>query len=160
MIILKKSKNHAQVPGGAGSTTTEIAALIDEIGAMLPEIEARQKVIKALQKELQPYAEKMKTLEAMVSAIEGYGADETFEQTGAVFAAMVGKRHVVRTVFDPQLAIKMLNKVEKGIAWKVISVPLGKLDAYLTPMQKEQVITVSRGERSVVIVKKPAQQAA
>jgi hypothetical protein len=34
-------------------------------------------------------------------------------------------------------------------------VPLGKLDAYLTPGEKAQVIRVDRGERSVMIVKKP-----
>ena len=93
----------------------------------------------------------------MVSALEGHGPDETFEVKGELFTAAVGKRYMVRTVINPQLAIKLLNKVNKGIAWKVITVPLGKLDAFLTPDQKAQVIKVDRGERSIVIGKKPLQ---
>jgi hypothetical protein len=133
----------------------EIATLIDEIGAMLPGAQARQKKIKALHQELLLYAEKMKALAVRVSAIAGHEADETFRHEGEVFAATIGKRCVVRTVIDPALAIKLLNKAEKGVAWRIISVPLGKLDAYLTPGEKAQVIRVDRGERSVMIVKKP-----
>ena len=138
----------------------EIAALIDEIGAMLPEVEAKQKTIKAYQKELQPYTEKMKALMALVSAIASYGPDETFELHGAAFTAAIGKRYVVRTVTNPQLAIKLLNKAKKGIGWQVVTVPLGKLDAYLTPEDKAQVIKVDRGERSITIAKKANGQSA
>jgi hypothetical protein len=141
------------------TTADEIATLIDDIGSMLPAVRARQKKIKALQNQLQPYADKMKTLTALVSAIEGHEADETFRRDGELFAAMIGKRCVVRTVTDPALAIKLLNKAEKGVAWRVITVALGKLDTYLTLEQRAQVITVDRGERPVVIVKKPCQEA-
>jgi hypothetical protein len=137
------------------STADEIATLIDDIGSMLPAVRARQKKIKTLQHQLQPYLDKMKTLTALVSAIEGHEADGTFQREGELFAAVIGKRCVVRTVTDPALAIKLLNQAEKDVAWRIISIPLGKLDAYLTPGEKARVIKVDRGERSVVIIMKP-----
>jgi hypothetical protein len=137
------------------TTADEIATLIDDIGNMLPRVRARQRKIKALQNALQPYADKMKTLTALVSAIEGHEADDTFRRDGELFAAVIGKRCVVRTVSDPALAIQLLNKAEKGVAWRIISIPLSKLDAYLSPGEKARVIKVDRGERSVVIIKKP-----
>jgi len=138
----------------------EITKLIDEIGAMLPEVEAKQKIIKAYQKELQPSTEKMRALTALVSALEGRGPDETFELHGDLFTAAVGKRYIVRTVANPQLAIKLLNKAGKGIGWSLITVPLGKLDVFLTPDQKAEVIKIDRGERPITIVKKANGQAA
>ena len=65
---------------------------------------------------------------------------------------------MVRTVINPQLAIKLLNKAKKEIGWKLITVPLGKLAAFLTPDQKAQVIKVDRGERPIVIGKKPSHE--
>src|ERR1019366_8468759 len=91
------------------TTADEIATLIDDIGNMLPAVRARQKRIKALQNALQPYADKMKALTALVSAIESHEADETFRREGELFTAMIGKRCVVRTVTDPALAITLLN---------------------------------------------------
>ena len=114
-------------------------------------------MIKSLQKELQALCREDEGAYRLVSALEGHGPDETFELKGELFTAAVGKRYMVRTVINPQLAIKLLNKANKGIAWKVITVPLGKLDAFLTPEQKAQVIKVDRGERPVVIGKKPLQ---
>jgi predicted PilT family ATPase len=95
-------------------TTKEIAALIDEIGAMQPEVEAKQKMIKNLQNELVPYTDNMKALTILVSAIEERDPDEIFDQEGALFVATVGRKVTVRTVSDPELAIKLLNKAEKA----------------------------------------------
>jgi hypothetical protein len=131
------------------------ATLIDEIGAMLPVVEAKQRMIKALQAEQQPYTDRMKALTVLLSAIEGPGPDETFRYQGSQFIALAGKRCIVRRVSNPALAIELLNEAQEGIAWQVISVPLGKLDAYLTPEQRAQVITVDRGDRPVTIAKKP-----
>ena len=139
------------------TTTDEIATLIDDIGSMLPAVRARQKRIKALQDALQPYSDKMKVLTALLNAIDGPSPDHTFRYQGTQVIAMVGKRGVVRRVTNPGLAIKLLNRAEKGIAWQVISVPL---DAYLTPEQRAQVITVDRGDRPVTIAEKPANNGA
>jgi hypothetical protein len=159
-IILKKPMGNPHGPAEAGcKSTKQIAALIDEVGAMQIEAEAKRERVKELQRELAPYIEKMRALTVLVSAIEGHDPDEIFDQEGALFVATVGRKVTVRTVSDPELAIKLLNKAEKGVAWKVISVPLGKLDAYLTPHGKAQVIRVDRGDRSVVIVKEAAQKA-
>jgi hypothetical protein len=161
VLTLKDYATGSDEPIEVGSKKAhEIAALIDDIGAMLPEVESKQKMIKAYQKELQAYTEKMKALMALVSAIASYGPDETFELHGDAFTAAVGKRYVVRMVTNPQLAIKLLNKAKKGIAWQVVTVPLGKLDAYLTPEDKAQVIKVDRGERPLVVVNKANGQGA
>jgi hypothetical protein len=66
------------------------------------------------------------------------------------------RRCIVRTVVNPARAVKLLNKAEKGAAWKVITVPLGKLDQYLTPAEKAQVLKIDRGDRFVSISKKTA----
>jgi len=47
-----------------------------------------------------------------------------------------------------------LNKIEKGTAWKMITVPSGKLDKYLRPAEKAQVLKIDRGDRFVSISKK------
>ena len=159
-VVMKQMKCKPQeMPTACLTAWDEISALIDDIGTMLPAVEAKQKMIKALQGELQPYVDQMRALTALLNAIEGPEADDTFQYQGTQFIAMVGKRGVVRRVTNPALAIKLLNKVEKGIAWQVISVPLGKLNAYLTPEQRAQVIAVDRGDRPVTIAEKPSHTA-
>ena len=155
VIVLKKSIAQVQDPAGPSATpANQIATLIDEIGAMLPSVQATQKQIKALQNRLQPYAEKMKALVALISGMDDHAADETFKLDGTTFTADIGKRCIVRTVTNPALAVKLLNKVEKGVGWGVVTVPLGKLDLYLSPAEKSRVLTVARGDRSVTIAKK------
>jgi hypothetical protein len=56
----------------------------------------------------------MKALTILVSAIEERDPDEIFDQEGALFVATVGRKVTVRTVSDPELAIKLLNKAEKA----------------------------------------------
>jgi hypothetical protein len=152
-IVLKKPTPVQQVEE-VSTTPDDVAALIDELGEMLPETQKTLAKMKELEKSLAPYKEKLKSLIALVTAAEGRDPDETFEQAGEKFVAAVGKQVNVRTVTDAQLAVKLLNKAEKGIGWKLISVPLGKLDQYLTPEERTQVLKVDRGERSVTITKK------
>jgi hypothetical protein len=151
-IVLKKHQQQLPKLHEVGSTTANaVAMLIDEIGAMLPDVEAKQQKIKMLQKDLLSYGEKMRALVSLISAIDGYAADETFALEGVVFAAEVGKRCLMRTVSDPHLAIKLLNKAEKGIAWKIITVPLGKIDLFLNPSEKDRILKIDRGERPLTI---------
>lgn len=71
-IVLKKPVAKLQVAiTDVGKTPNKIAVLIDELGTMLPKVAKTQSRIKALQKQLVPYAEKMKALTALVSALEG-----------------------------------------------------------------------------------------
>ena len=154
VVVSKKPVTQVQDLTRPSALAKEIATLIDEIGAMLPSVEATQKQIKTLQNQLQPYADRMKALVTLISGLEDHAADETFKLEGAAFIADVGKRCVVRTVINPALAVKLMNKVEKGVGWGVVTVPLGKLDLHLSPAEKNRVLTVARGDRSVTIAKK------
>jgi hypothetical protein len=138
----------------ATGTSNEVAALIDKIGGMLPEVEKVAKLIKAEAKKLEPYKHAMQELTALVTAVEGRSHDEEFAQVGAIFEAKVGKRTKVRSVIDVQKAIVLLNKAKKGVAYEVVTVPLGKIDAYLTPDEAQQVLKTDWGDRSVTITKK------
>jgi hypothetical protein len=155
MHMLKfKKVNGAATPEPAPKPLDPISALIDEIGAMLPAATARHKRIKELQAEQQPYTEKMKALTALLSALPGAAPDQPLSYEGKHFVASAGKRCMVRRVANPQLAIQLLNKVRKGVAWEVVYIPLGKLDAFLNPEQRAQVIDVEYGDRTVTITER------
>jgi hypothetical protein len=76
----------------------------------------------------------MKALTALLSTLPDAGANDSFQYAGKHFVA--GKRCMVRKVINPALA------------------PLGKLDAYLSPEQRDQVIEVDPGDGTVTVTEK------
>lgn len=157
MAILSKQikiVGQSQVAATGGGTACDIAALIDEIGALLPAAEKAQKQIRMLQASLKPVQEKLCALTRLVTADEHHAPDQTLSVAGADFQANIGKRARVRSVRDVKRAIRLLNAVKKGLAYESASVPLGKLDSYLTPEQAAEVLEVSWGDRSVTVTKK------
>ena len=146
--------DRARVQGDGGGMPRDIAALIDEIGALLPAAEKAQKQIRILQASLKPMQERFKELTRLVTAGQHRAPDQTFSVEGKEFQANIGKRSRVRVVRDVKRAIELLNAVKTNLAYEVASVPLGKLDSYLTPEQAAEVLEVSWGDRSVTVMKK------
>ena len=146
--------DRARVQGDGGGMPRDIAALIDEIGALLPAAEKVQKQIRLLQASLKPVQEKLKELTRLVTADQHHAPDQTFTVVGGEFQAVVGKRARVRAVTDVKRAIDLLNAAKTDLAYEVVTVPLGKLDSYLTPEQAAEVLEVSWGDRSVTVMKK------
>ena len=140
----------------AAGTSNEVAALIDKIGLMQPDVDKIAARIKVETAKLAPYKLALKQLTDLVTAIEGHEPEDTFTQEGEAFEAKVGKQTKVRLVMDVKQAIALLNKAKKGVAYEVVSVPLGKIDQYLTPDEKDTVLKDVWGERSVTISKKVA----
>ena len=154
--VLKKIEivGQSQVAATGGGTACDIAALIHEIGALLPAAEKAQKQIRMLQAGLKPMQEKLRTLTRLVTADDRHAPDQAFTVVGGEFQAAVGKRIRVRTVRDVKRAIRLLNGVKKGLAYEVVTVPLGKLDGFLTPEQAAEVLESGWGDRSVTVMKK------
>ena len=132
----------------------DVAALIDEIGALLPAAEKAQKQIRMLQASLKPVQERFKELTRLMTADQHHAPDQTFTVMGKEFQAVLGKRARVRAVTDVKRAIELLNAAKTDLAYEVVTVPLGKLDSYLTPEQAAEVLEVSWGDRSVTVMKK------
>ena len=133
-ILLKKAQgdDQPQVQNLEGCRPHNIAALVDEIGALLPAAECAQKKIKILQASLNPVREKTKTLATLVTADPHHAPNEIFTVEGQQFRATVGKRTKLRAVKDVKRAIELLNATKEDLAYAVVTVPLGKLDSYLT----------------------------
>ena len=146
--------DRARVQGDGGGMPRDIVALIGEIGALLPAAEKAQKQIRMLQASLKPVQEKLKELTRLVTADQHHAPDQTFTVVGLEFQAVVGKRARVRAVTDVKRAIELLNAAKMDLAYEVLTVPLGKLDSYLTPEQAAKVLEVSWGDRSVTVMKK------
>ncbi len=146
--------DRARVRGDGGGMPRDIVALIDEIGALLPAAEKAQKQIRMLQASLKPVQERFKELTRLVTADQHHAPDQTFTVVGLEFQAVVGKRARVRAVTDVKRAIELLNAAKMDLAYEVVTVPLGKLDSYLTPEQAAEVLEVCWGDRSVTVMKK------
>jgi hypothetical protein len=156
--VVKPPEEQAPVAAveAAAGTSNEVAALIDKIGLMQPEVDKIAARIKVETAKLVPYKLALKQLTELVTAIEGHEPEDTFTQEGEAFEAKVGKQTKVRLVMDVKQAIALLNKAKKDVAYEVVSVPLGKIDQYLTPDEATKVLKVVWGERSVAISKRAA----
>ena len=145
-----------QVQIAGAYTRYDIATLVDEIGSLLPAAEKAQKRLKMLQASLNPVREKIKTLTTLVTADPHHAPHETFTVEGQQFRATVGKRTKLRAVRNIKRAIELLNATKEDLAYEVVTVPLRKLDSYLTPEQASEVLELGWGDRSVSIMRKVA----
>ncbi len=154
--VLKPPEEQAPVAAveAAAGTSNEVAALIDKIGLMQPEVDKIAARIKVETAKLAPYKLALKQLTELVTAIEGREHDEEFAQIGNEYQAWIGKQTRIRDVVNVKQAIALLNKAKNDVAYELVTVPLGKIDQYLTPEEAEQVIKTTWGDRSVKISKR------
>ena len=118
------------------------------------ELEDLYKKQAALKKKMTPIAAAIKEQEEIIqhSSNELYGADDKVTIEGDELAVVLGARGKSTLVTDLVAALKMLDKVKKGLSTEIISLPIGKLKEYLNPIELDQVTeTIQEGKRSIKI---------
>ena len=136
-------------------TPNEIADLIERVGAAQPEVAKIGVKMRALQKEMEPYRADLKELTALICGVEGYGDDDEFTMESPGFDAKIGKKGSSRSVHDIRGVLKAMGEEQ---FFKVVTVTMRDVDAYMTAPEKAKVLTVTRGERTVVVSAKTKKQ--
>jgi hypothetical protein len=134
-------------------TSQEISDLIDKIGGMqaaVDKVKARQK--RDADEVLKPFADTMKLLVGLLNKVEDKEPLEEFEQHGNEFDITASKCTQVRTLVDVKGAITKLNKAVKGdsvLGFKLATITLTNLDKYLSPIEQQDIVTKTNGDRAV-----------
>ncbi len=109
------------------------------------------------QEKLKPYLDKLASLDKQFSdAVEesAEAADE-FTLEGVKYKIEYTAKGMARDITNKSVALKMLEKVKKGLAMELAKIGLGDLDKYLTPDQLEKVTkSEQRNARRKKIVEK------
>jgi hypothetical protein len=79
--------------------------------------------------------------------------EQSLNLTGVTMLMEFGKQREVRKLVSPVEALLKLEKVEKGLGYANISIPIGVLDKYLRPGEEEGLFTSEYGARSVKVTK-------
>jgi len=122
------------------------AELIDEVGEMTADAEKIKAKIKELTASLAPYTERLKELQTYISG-EG-NQEEPLTLYGEKFMVVGGACAVEREIADID---KIVEMVGPETFLKIAKVPLKAVDDYLTPEQKEQVLSSSFGVRKIKV---------
>jgi hypothetical protein len=141
-IVLTKKK------AAVAPALSDVAALIDEIGALQADFEARKKQIKALEAKQKPYQDKLLELQALIHEDDEHDPDDAFRELGEHYQADCGKQGTSRSIADIKGVQKLLGD---QVFYEVCSVTLKNLDDYLTPAERDQVLTYERGYRTIKI---------
>ncbi len=115
-----------------------------------------KKLAKAMDK-LKPYLEKISGLEKQFSDAvdESAEAADEFTLEGVKFNIDYTAKGMAREITNKGAALKMLEKVKKGLAMELAKIGLGDLDKYLTPDQLKKVTkSEQRNARRKKIVEK------
>lgn len=150
-VLLLKKKTQSQTGDVTVPILSDFATLIDELGAMQAEQEKLSKKIKELTAQQKPYMEKLKKLKEMMREVDEHDDDEEFVELGETYQAEFGKKGSSRSIKDIR---KVKELMGEPTFFKVCSVALKDIDAYLNPEEKEQVLITERGLRGVTIIKR------
>ncbi len=141
MATVKTAKPKSQGAKLLGSlhVGTVEPAMIDEYVLLT------KKLAKATEK-LKPYLEKISTMEKQFSDAvdESAEAADEFTLEGVKFNIEYTAKGNARDITDKITALKMLEKVKKGLAMELAKIGLGDLDKYLTP---DQLAKVTKSEQ-------------
>lgn len=164
-IVIKSKKAPAAKVVDLGSTVVEtigepgdvelvsdFADLIDRVGelrlAAAPIIAEMSK----LAEKIKPLAEAEKQLQAKLDELE-LDPDATGQELGAKFVVEFGKKGSKREIIDMGLVKKLLGT---ELFMQLATVKLKDIDDYMTPPQKEKVLTTERTKRSFNVVERTA----
>ena len=139
-----------------GPQLSDIAVDIDELGDFTTEYEALLKKHEKALQQLKEAKKKVddKTKAIMASVTELYaekGDDDTGKELGTVYQIDVKKKGSSRKVTD---LAKVRKFMKDPTFMKVATVNLKDIDAYLTPDQIEQCVTVNRNDRGITLSKR------
>ena len=124
-------------------TSVEISALIDEIGEHSDAFTKTKALLDRKTKEIiAPQAARLKRLSELLSKVQGYSKDETFEQYGEHWEATATKGQMSRTIKPNvmKVLIQRLNKVEPDLGYKVANITLGDMGKYLSANELEAYV--------------------
>ncbi len=116
-----------------------VAQVVDELG------ELKKRLVKAAQR-MKPMEKSYSILET--SVIEWVDSIKSADQghicMGEHYAMDVTEKGNSSKVTNPEAVFKLLNKVEKGLAVKLMTFGIGDLRKYLTPTQFESMVKTER----------------
>lgn len=127
---------------------TDLEKQIDLVGALQEDAAKVAAKIKKLNEELKPFKDAMKALEAMVSEMDG-DPDQVLEEAGSRFRLEAGKKSTSRSIKDMARVREIMGD---ELFMTVVDVKLKDIDDYLTPPQKEEVLSSERTTRSIKVL--------
>jgi hypothetical protein len=121
---------------------------IDELAELKLKVEALQAQVK----------EATKLYEKALTPVLAFVAtkatpDQGLQLSGVKMLLEFGKQRAVRKLLSPVEALLKLEKVEKGLGYSHISIPVSVLDKYLRPAELEGLFETEYGARSVSVTK-------
>lgn len=126
---------------------SELQKAIDVAGSIQTKLEPKVEEAKAIKKDLAPLQEALKAVQPLVNDI-----DDDYGNTGRIeaerYALEYGKMGTSREVTNLKLVHEMLGD---DLFYSLAGISLTALDDYLTPEQKEQVISESPSKRTFKI---------
>ncbi len=121
--------------------------LVDKMGSIHRELNPLQESVKQRQKKWKPLFSEAQTL-----LDETTDADATKSVTTKHNVAAFTAHGVVTSITDADKAFKLLESVQKGLAWELMGFSITDLRKYLTPDQFESITEEKRTKaRSVTI---------
>lgn len=134
----------------AATGVSDFAHLIDEVGALQDEATPILQQIKELTAQLVPFKERLAVLQDYVDELP-VDPDLKFHELGDEYLVEAGVKKVCREVKDLEAVRQAMGD---EVFMQVAKVTLKDIDAYLTPVEKEPLLEVTRGSRSVKVVKR------
>lgn len=148
MTVKFKSKAKVQKKTKVTKVKTSVLhKLVDKLGVVHRVMKPLQDSVKDQQKDWKPLFSEVQTLVDETTDL-GKTVSVTTKKNVAAFTA----HGIVTAVTDSAKAFKLLESVEKGLAWKLMGFSITELRKYLTPDQFESITEENRTKaRSVTI---------
>jgi hypothetical protein len=150
-LVPKKKPEARRETKSPAVLLSDFAELIDAYGRLAEEAEPIAKRIRTLQEKLKPLKEAEKKLQAKIDELELDDDVEGVLEHGAEFEVTIGKRGSARSIADMKAVRAMMGD---ELFMKLATVTLKDIDAYLTPPEREKVLTVARTSRSLKLARR------
>lgn len=149
LITITKKKTAAPTP--VEELLSDFAAEIDVYGAEKEKADQIKAKIKELTQQLEPFKKAEAALAEKIAELE-YDADEKGRiEKGVTYQIKVGAQGSSRKLIDVE---KVRKLVGIDLFRKIGTVALKEIDKYLTEPQREQVLEVTRTDRSFEVMKR------
>lgn len=120
--------------------------MIDELAVLKRDLDEANKAARAADK---AYNINLAPITSHLEEDMKLAVDQTVELRGASSVLEIGKCRKVRSLINPVEALNRLESVRIGLGWESMTIPLKVLDAQLRESEKEDLIEVEYGVRSV-----------
>lgn len=144
-IVKSKTETKEQVE----ELESEIALKVTEYGKLSDQRAPLDKKIKAIDKKMKPLRSELET-----HVDEHTKEDEELALKSQDYIAAFGAKGNTTSVTSVQKVFQMLEAIEEGLAWQIMSFGITEMKKYLTPAQLEKVTDVKRTKARGVKVTK------